>query len=132
MHTIGSIIEFASPRFPRHPRDSELANSDSMHGFALAQFIGEGLNDHRFKIARYVAEDWGWYCEVENDGFELMYGVCNFNDAEFLIQFSPSQAIIRRWFKKIDVSATVSALQSAVFEILSSDDQRTMGPEWRR
>ena len=131
MSTIGKLIEFNSPNFPRSVEDDELTNFETMHGYGLAKFIGDGLQRKGFGEVDYLPEDWGWYCEVENEEFNLWYGVCSFDETEFLVQFHPHKPVIRRWFKKIDVSERVEALQAAVFDILAGDADRTMGPKWR-
>ena len=130
MDHIGQLIEFNSTAFPRQQQDEELVNSDTMHGHALAKFIGDALEQRGFGEIRYVAEDWGWCCLLPNEGYELFYGVCSYEDAEFMIQFSPSRPVIRRLFRKIDVSERLGRLQRTVFEILENAPGRTQGPDW--
>ena len=130
MHPLDSLLVFASTQFPRHPRDEELANAETMHGYALARHIADGLRDRGFGEVELIAEDWGWYCEVPNSGYALMYGVCNEEDTKFLVQFSPRKPVIRRWFRKIEVETRVRALQQAVFDILERAPGRTDGPRF--
>jgi hypothetical protein len=90
MSRFDRILEFSSASFPRVPRDAELANFEHMHGFALSEYIGTKLKELGTEVSRYVAEDWGWYCEIRYKDFALAYGVLAENDSEdFLIQFIP-------------------------------------------
>ena len=130
MNTIGKLLEFQSPAFPPDADDEELVNSHCMHGHALATYIGGKIVNHGFKVKRYVAEDWGWYCEVENPEFELWYGVSAMDEDRFLIQFCPNKPTIRRWFKKIDVSDRLTSLQHAVLKVLKETDSRVADPQW--
>lgn len=114
-------IEFDSPHFPRHARDEELANGETMHGYALAAFIGEQLGQRGTAVSAYVAEDWGWYCEIRLPEAAIAYGVVAEDDGEeFLIQFIPDKPYVRKLFRKIDVSAPLAQLQDDVFAILQS------------
>lgn len=131
MHDLDNLLIFNSPSFPRCSKDDEeLVNHETMHGYLLARYIGKGLQARGFGEIGYLGEDWGWHCEVPNEGFSLMYGVCNEQDSVFLIQFNPCKPFIRRWFKKIPVEDKVRALQQAVFEILEAEPTRTDGPRW--
>ena len=130
MNNIGKIIEFRSDAFPPDVEDQELVNSHCMHGHALATYIGEQLAQRGFAVSRYVAEDWGWYCEVDNPEFSLWYGVSSIEEHCFLIQFHPNRPQIRRWLKKIDVSHRIAELQDAVFAILLSSNRKPTDPLW--
>ena len=133
MHDLASLLIFSSPSFPRCRKDDEeLANHETMHGYLLARYIGEGLRARGFGDVEFIGEDWGWYCAVPNEGFSLMYGVCNEEDSGFQIQFSPCKPFIRRWFTKIPVEDKVRALQQAVFEILAAEPTRTDRPRWEK
>jgi hypothetical protein len=121
MDRFARIISFTSPHFPRHARDGELANGETMHGFALATFIGEHLAQRGTIVSAYVPEDWGWYCEIHLPETAVAYGVVAEDDSEdFLIQFIPHNPVVRKLFRKIDVSEPLAQLQDDVFAILQS------------
>lgn len=130
MKHLGDLIDFRSSGFPRNAEDDELVNADSMHGHALAQYIGKHLAASGFEVSSYIAEDWGWCCEVANPEFALWYGVCSMEDDSYLIQFHPDRPVIRRWFKKVDVAERTVALQDAVFSILANCESRLAEPLW--
>jgi hypothetical protein len=70
-----------------------------------------------------VAEDWGWQVPVRDDGFTL--AVCcghqNGDEDQFLCFTDPSTPIIRKFFKKIDVTRQLTRLTEALQQILASD-----------
>lgn len=130
MSRFDRILEFSSASFPRNPRDQELANFETMHGYALSRYIGLNLNQRGTLVSRYVGEDWGWYCEIRHKDFALAYGVLAENDSEdFLIQFIPHKPYVRKLFRKIDVSEPLAKLQDDVFAILQSAPS-TKPPVW--
>jgi hypothetical protein len=130
MNRFARTIAFASPAFPRHERDTELANAETMHGFALASHIGSQLAERGTVVSAYVAEDWGWYCEVRHTDAALAYGVTAEDDGEdFVIQFIPHQPYVRKLFRKIDISEPLARLQDDVFAILQAAPANHP-PEW--
>ncbi|MCM0000946.1 MAG: hypothetical protein NBV68_16340 [Erythrobacter sp.] len=121
MERFARIITFDSPHFLRHERDEELANAEEMFSFALASHIGEALAERGTTVTAYIAEDWGWYCEVRLPGTAIAYGVVGGPDGDaFLIQFIPDKPLVRKLFRKIDVSEPLARLQDDVFAILQS------------
>jgi hypothetical protein len=142
---IGQQIEFSSTAFPPCEEDKQLVNYPAMHGYALARYIADRLPERGFALARTVAEDWGWWCEVENEGFALAYACGtqgsdeDFESGEdtgsrgeddFLLFVIPDKPQIRRWFRKIDVAERVEALNQAIFSILAESGGATRGPVW--
>ena len=125
MSHIGQQIEFSSRAFPACEEDKQLVNHETMHGYALARNIADRLPAHGFDLARMVAEDWGWWCEVANDGFTLAYACGTQHqidgaaeaaaDDAFVVFVIPDKPRIRRWFKSIDV-----AVPSGHWTVLSS------------
>lgn len=114
-------ITFASPHFPRHSRDAELANAETMHGFSLARHVGEALCERGTNVSAYIAEDWGWYCEIRLAEAAIAFGVVAQDDGEeFLIQFIPDKPYIRKLFRKIDITEPLARLQDDVFAILQA------------
>ena len=131
MSHIGQQIEFSSPAFPPCKEDEELVNHEIMHGYALARYVADHLSRHGFEVLRMVAEDWGWWCQIRNNGYELSYG-CGSHDraGDFVLFVKPDKPRIRRWFTTIDVSLQVEALNEAIFAILAESGKATTGPSW--
>lgn len=121
MNRFARIIEFDSPHFPRHARDEELANAEEMFGYALASHIGEQLGQRGTVVTAFIAEDWGWYCEIRLPETAIAYGVAGGPDSDaFLIQFIPHKPYVRKLFRKIDISEPLAQLQDGVFAILQA------------
>jgi hypothetical protein len=92
MDRFNRLIEFSSASFPRNPRDAELVNAETMHGYALSRYIGLKLYRRGTLVNCYVGEDWGWYCEIRDKDFALAYGVLAENDSEdFFDPVHPAQ-----------------------------------------
>jgi hypothetical protein len=121
MDRFARTIAFTSPHFPRHQRDEELANAESMHGYALAAFLEDRLAERGTIVSATIAEDWGWYCEIRLPEAAIAYGVVAEDEGEdFIIQFIPHKPYVRKLFRKIDVSAPLAQLQDDVFAILQA------------
>ncbi len=124
------LIEFESETFPRVKNDEELVNSETMCGYFLSRYIGLQIRKSGLAVRRYIAEDWGWYCEVDREGPWIAYGVCSEDDGHtFLIQFIPRKPIVRHWFKKHDLSDIIIQLQDAVFDALARAP-KSNEPRW--
>lgn len=131
MGHIGQKIEFSSPEFPPNEEDGQLVNNQTMHGHALAAYLAARLPAKGFEVAALIPEDWGWWCEVRNDAFPLAYGCSSYERGEdFAIFVTPDKPRVRRWFKTIDVSREVDALNDALFAILAESGKATRGPVW--
>ncbi|MBX9858615.1 MAG: hypothetical protein K2Y20_03385 [Sphingomonas sp.] len=128
MFDFGRMIEIDSDRFPPHPRDAELVNGG--HGFALADFIAGELAKRDLPVRVLVAEDWGWYAELDHADFRLAYGCTSFGERAFLIQFMPDTPVIRKLFRKIDARDATQVLADAVFKILGAEGIASRGPTW--
>jgi len=130
MDRFARIITFDSPHFPRHERDAELANAEEMYGYALASHIGEKLAERGTTVSAFIAEDWGWYCEIRLPETAIAYGVMAEADSDdFVIQFIPHKPYVRKLFRKIDIAEPLARLQDDVFAILQSAPSRS-GPVW--
>ena len=119
-------VEFRSSKFPPYDGEEEEINP-GLWGRRLAEYLVQKLSEHGIKTGEIIAEDWGYYIPVQNEKFRL--GVCcghqNGDDDEFLIFTDPSMPTIKKWFKKIDVTAPLSRLTEALQQILSSDPDIT-------
>lgn len=131
MTHIGQIIEFSSSQFPVCTEDEELGNPDTMHGYALAKFLADNLGTQGFRATTFTPEDWGWHVEIENPEFPLAFGCnCENRSDDFIVFVEPSKPVIRRWFRKIDVSARTDALNEAIFSLLAKSGKLSAGPSW--
>lgn len=113
-------VAFRSTKFP--PYDGEEINP-GLWGLRLAEYLVAQLSEHEIETADPIAEDWGWYIPVPNDGFRLAIccGHQDGDDDEFLIFTDPSTPGVKKLFKRIDATAALGRLTKALDEILTAD-----------
>jgi hypothetical protein len=115
-------VEFRSSKFPPYEGEEEQINP-GLWGKRLAEYLVQKLAERKIETEEMVAEDWGWYVPVRNEGFRL--AVCcghqNGEDDEFLCFTNPSTPIAKKLFKKIDATPQLTRLTEALQHILASD-----------
>lgn len=117
-----TYVELRSSKFP--PYDGEEDDINPGHwGKRLAEYFVTSLASRGIETEEIIAEDWGWYIPIQNDGFKLaiccghQYG----EDDEFLCFTDPAEPIFRKLFKKIDAMDALLRLTLAMKEILEED-----------
>ena len=117
-------VEFRSVKFPPYDGEEEQINP-GLWGKRLAEYLVQKLSEKGITTEEMVAEDWGWYVPVRNEGFRLALccGHQNGDDDEFLCFTDPSTPIVRKFFKKIDITVQLSQLTEALQQILASDPE---------
>ena len=115
-------VEFRSSKFPPYEGEEEQINP-GLWGKRLAEYLEEKLSGFGIDAEDLVAEDWGWYIPIRNEGFELALccGHQNGEEDEFLCFTEPSKPIVKKLFKKVDATAQLTNLTEALQKILSSD-----------
>ena len=117
-------VAFRSAKFPPYEGEDEQINP-GLWGKRLAEYLVQKLSERGIKADQIIAEDWGWYIPIPNEGFRLaiccghQYG----DDDEFLCFTEPSTPVVRKFFKKIDASAQLTRLTETMQQILSSDPE---------
>ena len=115
-------VAFRSSKFPPYEGEEEQINP-GLWGKRLAEYLVQKLAEKGIATEPMVAEDWGWYVPVRNEGFRLAL-CCGHQDGdpdEFLCFTDPSTPIVKRWFKKIDATPQLTRLTEALQEILAAD-----------
>lgn len=115
-------VAFRSSKFPPYQGEEEQINP-GLWGKRLAEYLVQKLGAKGIETEEMVAEDWGWYIPVQNEGFRLAL-CCGHQDGdadEFLCFTDPSTPIVKRFFKKIDATPQLTRLIEALEQILSSD-----------
>ena len=117
-------VEFRSSKFPPYDGEEEEINP-GLWGKRLAEYLVQKLSEKGIKTEGIAGEDWGYYIPVENDGFKLAIccGHQNGDDDEFLCFTDPSTPIVKKFFRKVDVTAQLSRLTEALQQILASDPE---------
>jgi hypothetical protein len=115
-------VEFRSSKFPPYEDEEEQINP-GLWGKRLAEYLVQKFADRGIETEEMVAEDWGWYVPVRNEGFRLALccGHQNGDDDEFVCFTDPSTPIVKKLFKKIDATPQLTRLTEALRQILASD-----------
>ena len=115
-------VHFRSDRFPPYDGESDAINPGRF-GKRLAEFLRNGLAARGFAAAEPVAEDWGWCLPIRNVGFDLWIGIGNMDRTTdtFLCAIDPHKAVVRYFLRKVDTTATVTAVRAAMDDLLSAD-----------
>jgi len=123
-------VTFRSKKFPPYDGEEERINP-GLWGKRLAEYLVEKLKPHGIETGEIIAEDWGWYIPINNEGFRLAIccGHQNGDDDEFLCFTDPATPIVRKLFKKIDATHELTRVVTAMETILSSDPEIT-NVEW--
>jgi hypothetical protein len=115
-------VTFRSMNFPPYDGEEEQINP-GLWGKRLAEYFVDKLKSHGIETDEIIAEDWGWYIPVKNEGIRLAIccGHQNGDDDEFLCFTDPATPIIRKLFKRIDATHELTRVVAAMENILSSD-----------
>ncbi len=115
-------VTFRSDKFPPYDGEQEQINP-GLWGKRLAEYFVEKLKGTGIETEAIIAEDWGWYIPIKNDGFRLAIccGHQNGDDDEFLCFTEPSTPLIKKLFKKIDATEQLRRLVGTMEKILAAD-----------
>jgi hypothetical protein len=117
-------VEFRSSQFPPYEGEEEQINP-GLWGKRLAEYLVQKLGERGIMTGEMNAEDWGWYIPVSIEGLALALccGHQNGDDDEFLCFTDPSTPVVRKFFRKIDVTPQLTRLTEALRQILASDPE---------
>lgn len=117
-----TCVEFRSSKFPPYDGEEEQINP-GLWGKRLAEYFVANLAAHGLSAGEPIAEDWGWYLPITVDGaaLALCCGHQSGDDDEFLCFTDPDKPVVRKLFKKVDVTLQLTRLVDAVDAILSAD-----------
>lgn len=117
-------VTFRSAQFP--PCEGEDAQiNPGLWGRRLAEYLGGKLKAAGIEAGEPVAEDWGWLVPIPGGPvpMALCCGHQDGDDDEFIVFTEPSAPVVRKLFRKIDVSEPLGRLVSALEKILASDPE---------
>ena len=117
-------VAFRSSRFPTYEGEEEQINP-GLWGKRLAEYLAQKLAEKGIVTEEMVPEDWGWYLPVRNKGFRLaLYcGHQSGDDDEFTCFTDQSTPIVKKFFKKIDATSSLTRMTAALQQILASDPE---------
>ena len=115
-------VTFRSNKFPPYEGEEEQINP-GLWGKRLAEYLVKKLGEAGIESEEPIAEDWGWYLPIKNEGFRLALccGHQDGDDDEFLCFTEPAKPVFRKLFRKFDATEQLSQLVGALERILSSD-----------
>lgn len=113
---------FRSDKFPPYEGEEEQINP-GLWGKRLAEYFVERLAALGIETHEIIAEDWGWYVPIRNEGVRLAIccGHQHGDDDEFICFTDPAKPVVRKLFRKVDVTEPLARLVTAMEKILSSD-----------
>ena len=105
-------VEFRSSKFPPYEGEQGQINP-GLCGERLAEYFVRKLSEKGIKTEEIIAEDWGWYVPMQNEGFRLAIccGHQDGDDDEFVCFTDPSTSVVKKFFKKIDATAQLTRLR---------------------
>src|SRR5690606_37710280 len=71
---MSKFIHIRSDKFPVLPGEEDEVVNEGMYGKALALYLQSKLTERGYKAGFVVAEDWGWWVDI--DGPPFTFGVC--------------------------------------------------------
>lgn len=111
--------------------DDDLVN-ERMYGKALCKYLESILPGVGINVPFFCSEDWGWWLELEHNGFKM--GLCIYSDPDARgdperYALLPSIEKAKKWswlqFRKVDVSKDVIDLIAIVERVLTNDKEIT-------
>ncbi|MEZ5276151.1 MAG: hypothetical protein R3F07_07220 [Opitutaceae bacterium] len=115
-------VEFRSGKFPPYEGEEDQINP-GLWGKRLTEYLAAKLSDLGIEYGEMNAEDWGWYLPIRIGDARLAL-CCGHQDGdadEFVCFTEPSTPIVKKLFRRVDVTAELTRLTEALRHILSSD-----------
>jgi len=115
-------VTFRSNKFPPYEGEEAQINP-GLWGRRLAEYLVDRLTAMGIETHEIIAEDWGWYIPIKNDAFRIAIccGHQHGDDDEFLCFTDPATPVVRKLFRKVDVTKQLAPIVAAMEKILSSD-----------
>lgn len=117
-------VEFRSSKFPPYEGEEEEINP-GLWGRRLAEYLAMNLADKGIDTEEMIAEDWGYYLPIRNDGFRLAL-CCGHQDGDedqFLVFTDPSTPKVRKLFRTIDATPQLTRVLEALRAVLDADSE---------
>lgn len=117
-------VEFRSSKFPPYDGEEDQINP-GLWGKRLAEYLAKNLDNKGIVTQEMIAEDWGWYVPMQIDGIKLAIccGHQNGEDDEFLCFTDPGKPVVKKLFRKTDITPQLTRLTEALNQILSADPE---------
>jgi hypothetical protein len=123
-----SCVAIETTKFPVLDGEAGEIQNEGMYGKALCTYLEGHLPRKGISVPFFGPEDWGWWLEVEDEGFQMALCIYSDPDAETdpeRYAILPSIQNERKWswskLRKIDVSKNVLRIMDTVEEIFRED-----------
>ena len=117
-------VEFRSSKFPPDDGEEEQINP-GLWGKRLAEYLVRKLAEKGIATEEMIGEDWGWYIPIRCEGIRLALccGHQNGDDDEFMCFTDPGSPVVKKLFRRIDVTVQLTRLTEALQQILASNPE---------
>lgn len=115
-------VEFRSAKFPPYDGEEEEINP-GLWGKRLTEYLAEKLASRGVETGPIIMEDWGCYLPITNAGVPLALccGHQDGGDDQFVVFTDPATPVVKKLFRKLDITPELSRLLESLQEILASD-----------
>ncbi len=127
---MSKFIHIRSNKFPVLPGEEDEVVNEGMYGKALALYLQSKLTERGYKTPFVVAEDWGWWVDIEGPPFT--FGVCIYASPEGSTEYVCTDGAPgpRKWswskFRFFDTAPFAEKLCSDLIGILEADEEVTI------
>jgi len=125
-----SCVAIETKKFPILPGEDEEIVNENMYGKALCKYLEHNLPKSGISVPLFCAEDWGWWLEVEDNGFKM--ALCIYSDPSAKqdperYAILPSIKSEKKWswskFGNIDVSKNVLKVMDTLEQLFKKDKE---------
>jgi len=125
-----SCVLIETKKFPILDGERDEIINENMYGKSLCIYLEKNLPKAGIRVPYFCAEDWGWWLEVECNGFEM--GLCIYSDPDAKVDpekyaIIPSIQSNTKWswskFRKIDISKNVLNIVNGLESVFSKDNE---------
>ena len=125
-----SCITIETKKFPVLDGEPEALVNERMYGQALCRYLAQRLPAVGIQVPSFCAEDWGWWLEVDDQGFRM--GLCIYSDPDAesdpeRYALLPSIQSETKWswskLRKVDLSKDVLKVMDRLEKVFRDDDE---------
>jgi len=122
------IIHIQTSIFLPLPNEEDELVNEGTYGKALCLFLERKLPDSGFNVTRYLAEDWGWWVEIDNSVKPLELAIyysdndTTEKDYALLLDVRKPSFFSFKKFKRLSREEDINSLQTSLEMLMSSTD----------
>ena len=122
------IIHIQTSIFLPLPNEEDELVNEGAYGKAFCLFLERKLPESGFSVTRYLAEDWGWWVEIDNSVKPLELAIyysdndTTEKDYALLLDVRKPSFFSFKKFKRLSREEDINALQTSLEMLMSSTD----------